>query len=190
LELKGLPEGKFENALKKHASKYAYLAVRDIDDEPFDTKYFEDRISIFNHKDEYEKAKKEFARADKELETATKLITNSDLPEEIKKSINFCREVAYLRTEVVEDLSMVNLAYQKVFLEIAERLNVEIDEVLHMLYEEITDSLRNDKLILNKEDVSERRTSGYAYLIAPGASFFVTGEEVDKLQKLIIITKP
>ncbi len=186
LELKNLSPEEMEIAIKMHHEKYAHLSMRDIDDEPFDISYFKDRLAIFNQKDEYEKAKKEFDRADQELKKATELISHAKLSEELKKRITFCRDVAYLRTEVIEEWSKVNLAYRDVFLEISKRFDLEMDEVLHMLYKEIVESLKQEKLVLNKKEIIDCTKNGYAFFIAPNSSFFVTGDEVDKLQALIV----
>ncbi len=186
LDLKKIVPDKFDGALKNHWQKYTHLSMRDIDDEPFTLQYFKDRLTIFEQENEYEKAKEELERADKELKETTDLVKGTQLPNDIKKVINFCRDVAYLRTEVIESLTRVNFVFNPVFKEIADRLSLKIEEVLYLLVSELIESIRSGTLSISKEQVKERVDNGYAYLITLPISFFVTGVDVDKLKNLII----
>ncbi len=186
LNLKKVPLNKFDEALESHWRKYTHLSMRDIDDEPFTLQYFKDRLAIFDQEDEFNKAKEELERADKELIETTDLVRGVSLPDDIKRVINFCRDVAYLRTEVVESFTRVNFIYNPVFKEVAERLSLKIEEVLHLLVSELIERIKSGTLSISKEKIEERVNNGYAYLITTAVSFFVMGDEVDRLKNLII----
>ena len=187
LKIAGLKGESQVRALTNHTQKYRHLALHDtLADTPFDLGYFETRLKVLLNTNEYRRTKKILESADAEIRRANQLLRRSELPSSIKRRIHFVRSYMFLRTESIDYVTTVYEAYQRVFVSFARLFGLSIYEALHMTYQEILLSLRRGKLAKPKSEIRGRADHGYAYLIAPHASFLVTGADVDRLQALII----
>ena len=178
-----------ERAIEKHRGKYKFLSVHDIDAEYFNLDYYRNRIKALQSSKEYDKTKKSLESFDQEILEADHLIKEVDLPKILKEEINFVRWFIYLRTEACECIFLVNSAYKSIFDSLSKVFSLPIDAVLHMTYKEIINSLRQGKLSISRDLVLERIKRGYAFLIAPHASYLVTDGEIDKLHALVVPEK-
>lgn len=186
LKLAVLNGDNLETALVEHCEKYKHLSLRDIDDEYFDIEYYRSRVKSIQDPIEYQKQKDLLESADLEISEASELLKKTDIPEILKKKIEFVRWFMYLRTESIDNMTLVNKSFKSVLNSIVDKLNLPVDFVLHMTFEEIASSLKTGMLSVEKELILNRLNNGYAYLIAPNASYLVTGNDVDILHQLVI----
>lgn len=187
LKISLLQGEELEKALQDHCAKYRHLSLHNIDDEYFDIDYYRGRVQMFKDPVEYAKQKELLDSADKEIDEANELMKNADIASDLKKKIEFVRWFMYLRTESVDHFMLVNGALKPVLNSLAAKLNLSFDAVLHMTYEEIATSLSQGVLSDSIKDlIIDRLNNGYAYLIAPKASYLVTGNDVDTLHHLVI----
>src|SRR3989344_275204 len=186
LKLAVLNGDDLESALIEHCKKYKHLSLRDPDDEYFDIEYYRSRVKSIQDPAEYQKQKDLLESADLEMSEASELLKKTDIPEMLKKKIEFVRWFIYLRMESIDNIALVNSSFKSVLGSIVKNLNLPVDAVLHMTFEEIINSLKLGRLSIKKELVLDRMDNGYAYLIAPNASYLVTGKDVDTLHHLVI----
>lgn len=186
LKLSVLSDDKFESALVTHCEKYKHLSLHNPDDEYFDLEYYRGRVKSLKDPNEYQKQKDLLESADQEIIEANELLKNAVLPDVLKERVEFVRWFMYLRTECVDHMMLVNSAFKSVLNALVKKLDLPVEAVLHMTYEEIISSLAQGKLSVKKELIMERLNNGYAYLIAPNASYLVTGKDVDILHELVI----
>ena len=186
LKISLLKDNEFERALNQHIDKYNHLALFNIDDACFDREYYLGRLNSLKNPEEYKRQKESLDSAMKELKDATLLLENSKLSNEIKKRINFVRWFMYLRTNSIEYMMIVQKKYKAVFESMSKKLGISIEALLHMTYEEIINSIKNKKLIINEDKIIDRVENGCSYLITPNASYLVTGNEIDELEEMIL----
>ncbi len=185
LKISQLTGTELEEAIETHRQKYKYLSIRDIDDEPFDKEYFMSRIKYFQKEGEYEKQKDLLTHADAEIGEATNLLNAADIPQELKNRVEFVRWYMFLRTESVDNMTLVCAAFRPVFDSLAKLFNIPIDAVLNMTFKEIFKSLEAGSLILPKEIVLDRLQNGYAYFIGYRTEALLTGDERQKLVDIL-----
>lgn len=186
LKLSILSGDEFESELMAHCEKYKHLSLHNPDDEYFDIEYYRGRAKSLQGLIEYQKQKDLLESADSEISEASELLKRTNLPEILKERVEFVRWFMYLRTECVDHMMLANSAFKSVLNSLVQKLDLPVEAVLHMTYEEIVSSLRLAKLSVEKELIMERLNNGYAYLIAPNASYLVTGKDVDILHELVI----
>ena len=186
LKLKQLSGDERDEALKAHWLKYRHLAIHDsVGDEFFTLEYFTDRLKIFDQTEEFKKVKEAFDMADQEMVKATKLTNEADLPEVLKKKIDFVRWFMYIRTDSIDHFTAVNGAYKRVFESLADLFNLPMGAVLMMTYEEIISSLEKRELTVARDTVLDREKRGYAYFIGPSGSYLVTGDDIDQIHTFV-----
>ena len=177
----------FESELIAHCEKYKHLSLHNPDDEYFDLAYYRERAALLQDPVEYQKQKDLLESADAEIVEATELLKNSKLSDSLKERVEFVRWFMYLRTESIDHMMLVNSALKSVLNSLVEKLDLSNEAVLHMTYEEIIRGLHDQQI--DRERIMERLNHGYAYLIAPNASYLVTGKDVDALDALVIPKK-
>jgi phosphohistidine swiveling domain-containing protein len=186
LKVSVLSGDEFEVALGKHCEQYKHLSLRDPDDQYFDLEYYRSRAKSMSDPIEYQKQKDLLESAELEMSEADILLKNYEISETLKNRIEFVRWFMYLRTESIDAMTLVNSSFKNVLNSLVEKLNISMDEVLHMTFKEIVDSLDTGNLAIDHNLIMERLNNGYAYLIAPHASYLVTGNDVDELHQLVI----
>ena len=186
LKLSLLKGEELEVALKDHCEKYKHLSLHNPDDEYFDLEYYRGRVKPLEDPIEYQKQKDLLESADLEISEAVTLLSKADISDLLKQRVEFVRWFMYLRTECIDHMMLVNSAFKSVMSSLVKKLDLTVEAVLHMTYEEIISSLELGKLSIGKDLVVERLNNGYAYLIAPNGSYLVTGEDVDTLHQLVI----
>lgn len=175
-----------EVALNEHCEKYKHLSLHNPDDEYFDVEYYKGRVKSLQDPIEYQKQKDLLESADLEISEAGELLKKTDISDRLKERVEFVRWFMYIRTECIDHMMLVNSAFKSILNSMVEKLNLPVEAVLHMTYEEIISSLELGHLSVEKDLIMERLNNGYAYLIAPHGSYLVTGEDVDTLHQLVI----
>lgn len=175
-----------EVALNEHCEKYKHLSLHNPDDEYFDIEYYRGRVKSLQDPVEYQKQEDLLESADLEISEAGELLKKTDISEKLKQRVEFVRWFMYLRTECIDHMMLVNSAFKSILNSLTEKLDLPVEAVLHMTYEEIISSLELGKLSVEKDLIMERLNKGYAYLIAPNGSYLVTGDDVDTLHQLVI----
>lgn len=165
----------FEKALETHTREYRSIALRDIDDQPHDIKYFRSRVK--NMREEgIEKAKENITHLKEEINGADDLESSLDAPREIKDLIHLIRSFAFLRTHSIDHMNIVLLAFQPVFQAIADKAQLDLEELMYLTLDEMVSgiggTLRDAKVIAR-----DRMTMPYLYLIAPQGSYLSVGDE-------------
>jgi len=147
---------KFNGLVKKHAEKFAYLPMYGFDHVPFAHEHFFKEISeILNPEKELEETlsmleerKKNFNNAVMELNPGANL----------KLLLKFFSDMIYLRDyrDMLREKSIFMV--RKLYLELAKRANLSVEQVNLLTNQEIIDFLEKGKKI-PKEEVLEREKS-------------------------------
>lgn len=170
--------------LHAHWQKYRHLGFHNsMNDEYLSEEHFSQQLQLLDEGDERAALKKKLRQADKERHEADELLAHTHLPALLKSKIRFIREFMYLRTEIIDYMSLVFAAYQEDFMHIASQAELSVEETLHMTYNELQVFLSQGTI---DTTTIKERTKGYAYLASPVADILVTGDEAKQLTEVLI----
>ena len=178
---------KQKQSLSRHAQKFGYTPMYDIDYEPYGVGHFQDALNKITRKLSVKKIKKEINsikrkykdRYSRYLKTVNKFKYNSHLSSLLK----FFAAYSYLKDfkPFVRDTG--NFHIRKVFEELAERLNLNLTETLFLNEREIP-KLLNKGLVISKAELNNRINNS-VYFCDKGKIYLETDKdkiaEIDKV---------
>ncbi len=191
LKISKMKGGKREENLRKHKREYDFLAVHQLEDAPFDLKYYQSRLKTLKNLSEYEKNKNNFKIVQEEIGEANKLQKKLNFPRKYEDLLFLIRSFAYLRTNTIDNMMMVYKSFQRPFRIIAKKLGVSLDELTFLTLFEIREGL--DKNIRLKSVARNRMKKGYLYFIGSQRPYLFEGKEgvqvFDKFKKFTDVTQ-
>jgi len=170
--------------LNRHAEKYLWLGCYNIDEEPLQYSYFEERLmdlmklglSLLNSR--LEKTKRQLAHDE---EIYKHIIKELGVSGDLLGQIELLRQYVWLRTYRIEMQSKANFYIQNLFRKIADRYNRSLREITALSPKEIL-GLLSGELIPDTHSL-ESRIKSYVLLSENGMVQLYAGEEGQQIIK-------
>lgn len=177
---------KFMEDLENYLERYDFMNMGFYADRPLRSEELVERI-----KDVIDDAKDRLARVEqnqKNKERKFKQATDKlKLSTELRSLINSAQAIHYLRQYRADALFKAGRDMLKLFETIAERLNINYDQLIYLTHDEISGSILRGKLTVDKRTIKSRQKR-YAILWVDQKRSIVTGDAVEQ-ELTTLITK-
>jgi phosphoenolpyruvate synthase/pyruvate phosphate dikinase len=188
LKIALLSSKKQKEALNKHFQKFAYMPMYDIDYDKYDLKYFKGKLADINKKTAKTQIEKEIADIEKKYKVRksnySRIIKEFSKNKELFYISKFFADYSYLKDFKPYTRDNGGFYIKPLFLEVAKRTNLSLDQALSLNEEEIPKML-NEEIHLNPADL-EVRMKNSAYLCEDGYITLVTNKkELEKLDRVL-----
>ncbi len=169
---------------KKLTNKYAYFNILNFDEPPLNIKYFRKEVSKIL-KDKKISPEQKIKKINNQFNTTKinfkKILNDINKNSKLFKLINTCHEIAYYRDHR-NDVRREGYYYaSKLYIEIAKRLKISLSDLLFLSRKEIKKSLKENKIIIKKITINQRKKYSALYFDNKKIHFIYDKNEITKL---------
>jgi phosphoenolpyruvate synthase/pyruvate phosphate dikinase len=161
--------------VKKHIQKYGWINTRGFYGDGWSESEIMERLRSMQEPEKTLR-KLENHTAETKAETA-KVLSEIDADDEFRAFIDVVKEYVYFRTLRMDVFVKNGFRARPLLREIAKRINLDLQDVIHLLSSEIKSALKDGR---DFRDEVDRRRNGFAYVMDEHDLVVYSGDDLEK----------